>query len=231
LALTILMTPNQCESIDLKQQARLHGLYVITTNQPLTSATLLTQVEQAIIGGARIVQYRDKGHNHRQRRQQAHALRELCHHHDAILIINDDPQLARQVDADGVHLGQDDASITAARQLLGKQALIGVSCYNRLDIAIQAEQAGANYVAFGSFYPSPTKPQAVMATLPLLKRARQQLSIPIVAIGGITTDNGAQLIAAGATMLAAISGIFAPPRADITTAARAYTRLFDNPEP
>jgi len=213
----------------LNVRTRLQGLYVITANQ--AAAQLLTQVEQAIDGGARIVQYRNKGHDQNQRREQALALRKLCHQHDVPLIINDDPQLALQVNADGVHLGRDDMAIEAARQLLGEQAFIGVSCYNQLDCAIEAEQAGADYVAFGSFFPSPTKPQAVMATLPLLHQARQRLSIPIVAIGGITTDNGAQLIAAGATALAVISGVFA--NGDTTTAARTFTRLFDNnnPEP
>lgn len=213
----------------MKQANNIQGLYVITDNRPQSTAPLLGQVEQAISGGARVIQYRDKGLDHEQRQQQAQALRELCHQHGATLIINDDPQLALQVGADGVHLGQDDVSITSARKLLGKQAIIGISCYNQLDNAIQAEQAGADYVAFGSFYPSPTKPEAKIATLPLLQQARQQLSIPIVAIGGITADNGARLISAGATALAIISGIFA--QTDITTAARTYTRLFDDPEP
>lgn len=220
------------ETRRLNQRAKLHGLYAITLEQTPTTAQLVTAVAQAIAGGATIIQYRNKGHDPHQRQEQALALRQLCQRHDVLLLINDDPELAQRVAADGVHLGRDDSSIAAARQRLGTGAIIGVSCYNQLDIAIQAEQAGADYVAFGSFFPSPTKPQAALAALPLLRQARQALSIPIVAIGGITIDNGARLIAAGASALAVISGVFTPPAtetgADITAAARAYTRLFDH---
>lgn len=204
----------------------IHGLYAITTDRPLTLPVLLSQVEQAIIGGAGIIQYRDKGDDAGRRRRYATALSTLCRRHNVLLIVNDDPQLARDAGADGVHLGRDDTSISTSRQLLGEQAIIGVSCYNRLDLALQAEQSGADYIAFGSFFPSPTKPEAVVATLPLLMQARQQLSIPIVAIGGITSDNGAHLITAGATSLAVVSGVFA--QADITAAAQALARLFDD---
>ena len=220
------MTLTQYESGDLNPGHRLRGLYAITADPQPASAPLLTQVEQAIIGGARIIQYRNKAADDRRRQQQAMALGELCRRHGVMLIINDDPALALDVGADGVHLGREDGTIAAARQRLGEQAIIGSSCYNRLDCAIQAEQAGADYVAFGSFYPSSTKPGAVMATQSLLKQARQRLSIPIVAIGGITAGNGANLIAAGATALAVVSGVFA--QTDITAAARAYARLFDN---
>lgn len=210
----------------------LHGLYVITPELSQTTNQLVTTVRQALAGGARIVQYRNKEQGQHLRHQQALALRELCHDHAVAFIINDDPHLAQQVHADGVHLGRDDMTISAARELLGEQAIIGISCYNQLDNAIQAEQAGANYIAFGSFYSSPTKPQAVLAELSLLPLARQVLSIPIVAIGGITVDNGAQLIAAGATTLAIISGVFSAPDnspdAHVTAAAQAYTRLFNN---
>jgi len=205
----------------------LHGLYVITNNdREQTTAGLLQQVTQAIAGGARIVQYRDKSHDFKRRQQQALALRELCHQHQIPLIINDDPELARQAGADGVHLGRDDGSITSAREQLGEQALIGVSCYNQLDSAILAEQAGADYVAFGSFYHSPSKPQAVIAPVSLLEEARERLTIPIVAIGGITVENGANLLAAGATTLAVISGVFG--QTNITATTQAYARLFDN---
>jgi thiamine-phosphate pyrophosphorylase len=217
-------------TIALNPKSGIQGLYVITADQQQTPSQLVAQVKQAIRGGARVVQYRSKDRNDELRYQQALALRELCHLLDSVLIINDDAKLARQVDADGVHLGRNDGSISAARRLLGEQALIGISCYNCLDTAIEAEQAGADYVAFGSFYPSPTKPEAVLATLSLLEQARQRLSIPVVAIGGITSENGTHLIAAGASALAVISGVFG--QSDITAAARAYARLFDNnPEP
>jgi len=204
----------------------IQGLYAITPDRPPTLPVLLNQVEQAIIGGAGIIQYRDKGDEAGRRRRYVTALSALCRRHEVLLIVNDDPYLARDSGAAGVHLGQDDASISTARELLGEQAIIGVSCYNRLDLALQAEQSGADYIAFGSFFPSPTKPEAVIAALPLLTQARQQLSIPIVAIGGITSDNGADLLSAGATSLAVVSGIFA--QTDISAAAQAYARLFDD---
>lgn len=203
----------------------IQGLYAITAADAATSATqLTTQVEQAILGGARIIQYRCKIRDHHQRRQQAQLLSTLCQHYAIPLIINDDIKLARQVAAAGVHLGHDDAPLAEARRQLGDDAIIGISCYNQLDLACQAQAGGASYVAFGSFYASPTKPQAVTATTELLHQAAGRLSIPLVAIGGITPSNGAALISAGATALAVISGVFTQP--DIAAAARRYAVLF-----
>jgi thiamine-phosphate pyrophosphorylase len=202
----------------------IRGLYVITDERHTTVDQLVEHVAQAIAGGAAIIQYRSKQPSLTRRRQEASALRELCQRHALPLIINDDVELARSVAADGVHLGRDDASLSTARRRLGGQAMIGVSCYNRLDNAVRAEQAGADYVAFGSFFPSPTKPEAVAAPVTLLRQARQRLSIPIVAIGGITAANGANLICAGATALAVISDVFAAP--DIRAAAERYAGLF-----
>ncbi len=203
----------------------IHGLYVITDAPQKDPQGLITRVRQAITGGARIVQYRNKdSEDYPLKLRQARSLQELCHQHQIPLIINDDIDLAQAIAADGVHLGRSDDSLELARKLLGKQALIGISCYNQLELAILAEQQGADYVAFGSFYQSPTKPQAIAAAPSLLLEAQQRLSIPIVAIGGITPENGANLIATGASSLAVISGVFAQPR--IQDAARAYTRLF-----
>jgi thiamine-phosphate pyrophosphorylase len=145
------------------------------------------------------------------------------------LLVNDDVELAAAVEADGVHLGRDDPAIERARARLGKSALIGVSCYNQLARALDAETRGADYVAFGSFFPSPTKPGAVRASLDLLQEARARLRVPIVAIGGITPENGASLIAAGADLLAVIDGVF--NRTDIRAAAARYTQLFTTPSP
>jgi thiamine-phosphate pyrophosphorylase len=139
------------------------------------------------------------------------------------LIINDDVILAQQVDADGVHLGGEDGSVIAARAQLGRSKLIGVSCYNRLELAHEAVQQGADYVAFGSFFASLVKRNAVAASPDLLRQARREISVPVVAIGGITVDNGAQLLEAGADALAVISAVFGA--ADIQGIARQFSNL------
>jgi thiamine-phosphate pyrophosphorylase len=201
------------------------GLYAIADTQYLNDATLATAVADAIKGGARIIQYRDKSHDRPTRLAQAEKLAALCRSHGTLFIVNDDVDLAKQVLADGVHLGRKDDALTQARALLGPQAIIGVSCYNELARALQAESEGADYVAFGRFFPSRTKPQAVPASLELLCEAKQKLRIPVVAIGGITPENGASLIAAGADALAVIEGVFG--QADIKAAAQRYTKLFN----
>ncbi len=202
----------------------LRGLYVIT-DRALLADRLVEAVGQALAGGARIVQYRDKGADPARRQDEAQALLALCRRHGVPLLINDDVALAQAVGADGVHLGRDDAAVPAARARLGKQAIIGVSCYNRLDLARAAQDAGADYVAFGRFFPSQTKPNAVPAPLELLREAKQFLRIPIAAIGGVAPENGAALVQAGAGMLAVIHGVFGQP--DIQTAAARYAALFD----
>ena len=197
------------------------GLYAITPGLIATGA-LLDAVEAAIRGGAVWIQYRTAAFEDRKR--QAQALCQLCHRYRVPLIVNDDPRLAWDIGADGVHLGQDDPHYEEARTLLGPQAILGVSCYNSLDRAVSAQRIGANYVAFGRFFPSKTKPEAKQAPLALLHEARRQLSIPIVAIGGITPENGGALIEAGADLLAVIEGVFGQP--DLEAAARRYTELF-----
>lgn len=203
----------------------LSGLYAITSCARPDSPALIEAVEQAVTGGAALVQYRDKSEDSSRRLAEAAALCALCRRHRIPFLINDDIALAVAVGADGVHLGQDDASLTEARVRLGPNALIGVSCYNRLELAQEAAAAGADYVAFGRFFPSRSKPDAVYADPELLRQARSALSIPVVAIGGITPDNGAGLLAAGADMLAVIDGLFGRP--DIEAAARRYARLFE----
>ncbi len=207
-------------------QAQVAGLYVIADTALLAPGTLANAVAGALRGGAAIVQYRDKRRDEDGARQRAEliALRALCRRSGAPLIINDDPELALEIGADGVHLGRDDGRITAARARLGDGMLIGASCYNDLSLAFAAREAGADYVAFGSFFASRTKPEAVAAPVELLRRARQALDLPLVAIGGITPENGAQLIAAGADALAVISGVFGQP--DPEAAARRYARLW-----
>ena len=203
---------------------RLRGLYVITEDRPPHTRPLLSGVESALRGGARIVQYRDKSDDAGRRLDEAQALMQLCHRYDALFLINDDVRLAASASADGVHLGRDDADIAAARRQLPAGALIGVSCYNEFALARRAAGQGASYIAFGSFHPSPTKPQAVRAQPELLQRARRELSLPTVAIGGISPENGAALVAAGADMLAVISAVFSQP--DIAGASRRFSDLF-----
>lgn len=205
-------------------QYSLHGLYAITDSTLIPPARFVETVEQAIIGGARIIQYRDKSENHSLRLKQAQELRQLCHQSQVPLIINDSLALAQSVGADGIHLGKYDANVATARAVLGKDIIIGISCYNQLSLAQQAVANGATYVAFGSFFASTLKPEAVRASLDLLRQARQTLTCPIVAIGGITPDNGVDLVVAGADSLAVIQGLFGQP--DVTAAAQQYAQLW-----
>jgi len=202
----------------------LKGLYAITDGSLTPGDALAPAVAAAIRGGARLVQYRDKSADIARRGREAGSLAALCHDHGVLFIVNDDVELARECAADGVHLGKDDGDLAAARVRLGPRALIGVSCYDSLERAVAAAYAGADYVAFGSFHASGSKPAAVRAPMTLLTEARKALGIPLCAIGGITPENGASLIAAGADMLAVIRGVFAA--GDVTAAARAYAGLF-----
>jgi len=203
---------------------KLTGLYAITNATQTNQQQLINDVEQALLGGARIVQYRDKTTQHKQRCNTARRLRKLTRQHNALFIINDDVTLANDSHADGVHLGQDDLSISAARAQLGPTAIIGVSCYNDFLLAKQASDNGADYIAFGRFFPSRTKPGAIKADLKTLQRAKRELDIPIAAIGGITTENADTLINAGADMLAVVNDIFS--RGDIKATALHYQKLF-----
>jgi thiamine-phosphate pyrophosphorylase len=203
----------------------IRGLYAIADRSYLGDAEFEPAVRAALEGGARVVQYRDKHGSAAQREALGRALRHLCHDHGVPFLVNDDMALAERINADGVHIGREDADIGAARRALGDKAIIGVSCYNELERALRAQSAGADYVAFGRFFPSRTKPRAVQATTGLLQLARVELHVPIVAIGGITPDNGASLIEAGADALAVIEGLFNQP--DIRVAAERYARLFN----
>ena len=201
----------------------IEGLYAVTPDITDTDE-LLRSVRLALQGGARVLQYRNKAAAAALRQQQAQALRRLTREFHATFIVNDDARLAAQVDADGVHLGGEDGSVAAARALLGEAKIIGVSCYNRASLAFEAVRQGADYVAFGAFFPSGVKPEAVKAEVELLQTVRQQLSVPIVAIGGITQQNGAALVAAGADALAVISALWNAP--DIEAAAQGFSTLF-----
>lgn len=202
----------------------LKGLYAITDATLISPDNFSAAIRAVIAGGAAIIQYRDKSNDLVLRRQQASRLIEICREHSVLCLINDDCALAAELGADGVHIGRDDAELQQARSLLGPQAIIGVSCYNDLNAAQRAQALGANYVAFGRFFSSPTKPDAAPATLEVLRQARQSLHIPICAIGGITPENAPPLIKAGADMLAVISGVFGTN--DIQRAARRYRNIF-----
>lgn len=204
------------------------GLYAITDARLGNSDALVDSVGAAIAGGATVIQYRDKGDDITRRLTEATHLQDLCNASAVPLIINDDIDLAVAVGAAGVHLGRDDLSVAEARARLPSESIVGCSCYDRFDLAKNAAAAGADYVAFGSFFPSPTKPDAVRASPELLRRARRELALPTVAIGGITPENGAALVAAGATWLAVITAVFAA--ADICQAARAFAPCFDDPQ-
>ncbi|MFM2407461.1 MAG: thiamine-phosphate synthase [Pseudomonadota bacterium] len=204
------------------QPSSIKGLYAITPDERNT-AELLRKTSLVLQGGARVLQYRNKLAAAELQLVQATALRNLTREFGAILIVNDNALLAQKVAADGVHLGGEDGSIAAARAVLGSDKLIGVSCYNRLDLAHSAVQNGADYVAFGAFFASTVKPNAPVASLALLQQARREIVLPIVAIGGITMANGASLIAAGADSLAVISAVFAA--ADIKQSAQQFSEL------
>jgi thiamine-phosphate pyrophosphorylase len=200
------------------------GLYAIT---PETADTgrLLAQVEAALMGGVAAVQYRDKSADVARRHEQASELITLCRRFKVPLIVNDDLRLADLTDADGVHLGRDDGSLREARIILGKSKFIGASCYQSLELAQAAQAAGADYVAFGSFFPSPTKPAAGRADTALLRDAAPVIHVPLVAIGGITLTNAPALLDAGADSLAVLSALF--DAADIRAAAHDLNQLFE----
>lgn len=199
------------------------GLYALTPDCG-DAASLLAKVRDALAGGACLIQYRSKIGDAALRREQAGLLTTLCRDWRVPLVINDDARLAADVGADGVHLGRDDADVATARAILGPGALIGVSCYADLERGSAAAAAGADYVAFGSVFPSTTKPLAPLAPLALLGQARRRTGLPVAAIGGITLDNAPQVIAAGADLLAVISDLFDAP--DVAARAAAYARLF-----
>ena len=208
----------------------LRGLYAITPAELCADpARLLAAVAAALRGGAALVQLRDKLGVPAARSANARALADLCHAHGARLIVNDDVALALECGADGVHLGATDGSLAQARAMLGPGAIIGASCGPWLERAQAAAAAGVDYVAFGRFFPSRTKPDAPQATLELLREARGQLDLPICAIGGVTADNGGALLAAGADLLAVVDGLFgAAEPAVVEKAASRYARLFEN---
>jgi len=207
-----------------RMASNLRGLYAITPEHA-DGARLLNELEAALAGGCRIVQYRDKISAMPECVARARALRELTRRYGARLLINDDLALAVLVEADGVHLGKDDGNLMAARAMLGPDRILGASCYADFSAAQAADAAGVDYVAFGAVYPSPTKPNAPLASTGLFFEAKNRLAAATCAIGGITLENAPPLIASGTDLLAVISDLFGAP--DITARAASYQRLFE----
>jgi len=200
------------------------GLYAITQTDGKTNPDIIEDVNAALKGGARVIQYRDKRSTDKV--SLAKQLLSLCKQFNVPLLINDDAELACQIGADGVHIGKNDGSVVTARNLLGPKAIIGVSCYDDIDIALQAQRDGVDYVAFGRFFPSNSKPLALPAHTETLQLAKKQIKLPIVAIGGILPENGHTLLTAGADVLAVIGGVFDN---DPERSAKTYSKLFNNP--
>jgi thiamine-phosphate pyrophosphorylase len=201
----------------------IRGLYAVTPDEADTDL-LVAKVEAALQGGISVLQYRNKLANHKLQTQQVRAILPLCRQYEVPLIINDSVKLCLRLDADGVHIGADDGNLKEIRARVGKDKIIGASCYNRFDLALAAQQAGADYVAFGACFASTTKPKAPVANLNLFSQARAQLTIPAVAIGGINLDNAIQVIGAGAHSLAVINAIFNVP--DVKSSTQQFTQLF-----
>lgn len=203
---------------------KLRGLYAITDSQ-LLAGKFLAYVEAALEGGVTLLQYRDKSSDEARRLREAEALRNLCERYKTPLIINDDAELAARLGV-GVHLGQTDGPLAPVRALLGRKAIMGSTCHASLALAEQAAAEGASYVAFGRFFNSNTKPGAPNANLELLEQARIKLHIPVCAIGGITLENAAPLVAHGVDLLAVVQGLFdADSTGEVTRRARAFNDL------
>jgi thiamine-phosphate pyrophosphorylase len=185
------------------------GLYAVTPDE-LNTDVLLAKVEAALRGGVNVLQYRNKRADHKLQTQQARAIFPLCRQYQVPFIINDSIKLCLTLGADGVHLGADDGNLAEARARLGAGKILGASCYSRLDLALAAAEAGADYAAFGACFASGTKPNAVVAPLDLFTQARQLISIPLVAIGGINLKNTTQVINAGADAIAVVGALFNP---------------------
>jgi thiamine-phosphate pyrophosphorylase len=205
------------------QTYKIRGLYAITPDETDTDV-LLAKVEAALQGGINVLQYRNKQASYQLQTQQASAILPLCKQYQVPFLINDSIELCLTLNADGVHIGADDGNIAEVRAKLGANKILGASCYNRFDLALSAQQAGASYVAFGACFASSTKPNAPMASLDLFKQAKAQLHIPAVAIGGITLSNALLVIEAGASAIAVINAIFSA--GDVKAVAKQFDKLF-----
>ncbi len=205
------------------------GLYVITDETLTPYGEIEACLRPALENGARLVQLRDKSRDDESLLQTALTIKTLCEEYDATFIINDRVDLANEVDADGLHIGRDDEEFDLARRILGKKKIIGVSCYGDIFRAKEFEHRGADYVAFGAFFTSATKPDAPTINTTLLADAKRMLKIPVCAIGGITAENAPTLLEKGADMLAVISDVWKAK--DIGARCHTYKELFDATTP
>jgi thiamine-phosphate pyrophosphorylase len=208
----------------MSTQTKLRGLYAITDAHLIPRERFAATVEAAVRGGATMVQLREKEAPRADIVRLGREVLAVTRRYGALLIINDHPSVAQEIGADGVHVGREDPPLAEARALLGPQAIIGASCYGEVERAVDAEQAGADYVAFGTPFPSPTKPKRTDIALDIFRQARQRVHLPVFAIGGITLANAPQVITAGADGIAVVSGVFGAP--DVEAAARALAQLF-----
>jgi thiamine-phosphate pyrophosphorylase len=199
-------------------------LYVITDTHLIPRARFVETVEAAVRGGATMVQLREKETPPEEVIRLGRDILTVTRRYGALLIVNDHPTIAREIGADGVHVGRDDPPLAEARAIVGAEAIIGASCYGQVDRAVAAEQAGADYVAFGTPFPSPTKAKRTDISLGIFHEAKQRVRVPVFAIGGITLANARQVIDAGADGIAIVSGVFAAP--DVEAAARTLAQLF-----
>lgn len=206
------------------------GLYGITDSTLTPPDRLLASVEAALRGGAVMIQYREKQAPMAEKLAQARSLKSLCESANVPLLINDDPELAKRVGAAGAHVGQGDTSVLEARRILGEQAIIGITCHAELALARSGVEQGADYLAFGRFFNSSTKPGAPAASPSVLTEAKR-FELPLTAIGGVTADNGEALIRAGADLLAVVGGLFGGSDEDIERRALSFARLFQNHHP
>ena len=204
---------------------RLKGLYVITDNKLIPESRFVEYVEKAIKGGAKIVQLREKNASREQIINRGKELLKLTRKYGVPLIINDLPELAAEIRADGVHLGENDQSVSDARNILGEKSIIGVSCYGSLERGYYAEREGADYVAFGTPFFTPTKPERAPTSLNVLKEAVKRISLPIFAIGGITSDNAESVLDTGVDGIAVITSVFGS--SDPEKAAKELTSIID----
>jgi thiamine-phosphate pyrophosphorylase len=201
----------------------MNGLYLVTPDWDDTDK-MLAVTEQALLGGAALVQYRHKTADAAQRKAQASALLALCRRYQRPLVINDFVELCLELDADGVHVGGTDASVAQVRAALGPDKIVGASCYGSLQLARDAHQGGASYVAFGGFYPSRVKKYEVSTQAAIVAESKAEIPLPAVVIGGMTAANSAPLVAQGADMVAAISSVYLAD--DPQAAAREFVALF-----
>ncbi len=224
--MTTLFSPQTSIEQTDKHKHNLKGIYAITDENLISEENFIKAIEAALQGGVRIIQYRDKSKDIKKRLQQANNLRSLCTQYRALCIINDDIELATKVNADGVHLGKEDIALGEARKKLGDDKIIGISCYNDINLALAAEKNSATYVAFGAMFSSPTKPDALCAAPDIITRAKKQISIPICAIGGINENNIQQLTNKNTDMVAVISSLFSSNNIEQT--ANSLSRSFNN---